>query len=104
MPIYEYKCKKCSYQFELLQKASDPLPDSCPNCGDDKLTKLISSTSFQLKGSGWYETDFKNKKAGEKKEADCGAGKCCETTSNSCCCNQKKAKTTSCDSKGSSSK
>lgn len=61
MPIYEYKCKKCENTFEVLQKInSDPL-EKCIQC-NGKVEKLISASSFQLKGSGWYLTDYKNKK------------------------------------------
>ena len=56
MPIYEYRCAKCG-DFELLRKFSDPAVDKCPTCRR-KVTKLMSNTSFQLKGSGWYVTDY----------------------------------------------
>ncbi len=60
MPIYEYKCQACGHKFDKLQKISDaPLTD-CPNCGKGELVKLISAAGFRLKGTGWYETDFKN--------------------------------------------
>ena len=62
MPIYEYRCESCAEHVEKLQKISDaPLKD-CPACGKAALKKLVSASSFRLKGSGWYETDFKNKK------------------------------------------
>ena len=59
MPIYEYVCSSCSHELEALQKFSDPALTQCPSCGTDKLTKKISAAGFQLKGSGWYATDFK---------------------------------------------
>ncbi|CAL7960432.1 CxxC_CXXC_SSSS domain-containing protein [Gammaproteobacteria bacterium] len=62
MPIYEYKCQSCGHSFEQLQKATDELLCTCPECGKKQLKKLMSNTSFQLKGTGWYVTDFKNKK------------------------------------------
>ena len=64
MPIYEYKCSNCEHQFEKIQKFSDGPLKKCPKCDKNALNKLISSPSFRLKGSGWYETDFKtgNKK------------------------------------------
>lgn len=65
MPIYEYKCEKCGHQLEVLQKMSDARLTECPACQAPQLTKLISAGGFQLKGTGWYETDFK----GGKKEA-----------------------------------
>jgi len=59
MPIYEYACKSCGHVFDALQKmAEDPLTD-CPDCGEPELKKLLSAPNFRLKGSGWYETDFK---------------------------------------------
>ena len=65
MPIYEYQCTKCEHKMEALQKMSEkPLLD-CPACGKPGLSKLISAASFRLKGSGWYETDFKT---GNKKQ------------------------------------
>ena len=57
MPIYEYHCEKCGAHFEVIQKFSDKPLKFCSNC-KGKLTKLISQTSFQLKGSGWYATDY----------------------------------------------
>lgn len=61
MPIYEYECEKCGHRLEAIHKFSDaPLVD-CPECNESALKKLVSSAAFKLKGSGWYETDFKNK-------------------------------------------
>ena len=57
MPIYEYECTKCSKHFEIMQKISDDTLTSCRECGGD-LKKLITNTSFVLKGSGWYVTDY----------------------------------------------
>jgi putative FmdB family regulatory protein len=57
MPIYEYRCEKCDSHFEVIQKFSDKPLKFCSNC-KGRLTKLISQTSFQLKGSGWYVTDY----------------------------------------------
>lgn len=66
MPIYEYKCQACGHHLEEFQKFSDsPLTD-CPKCGKSSLEKVISSTQFQLKGTGWYVTDFKNSGAAKK--------------------------------------
>jgi len=60
MPIYEYKCTECEHTLDKLQKMSDdPLVD-CPKCGKPGLKKMISAAGFRLKGSGWYETDFKS--------------------------------------------
>ncbi len=85
MPIYEYRCSECEHELEAIQKFSDnPLSD-CPECGKSTLIKLISATAFRLKGSGWYETDFKQ--GGKKNLHDsggsestppaCSSGKCC---------------------------
>ena len=62
MPIYEYVCKACGFEKDVLQKMSEaPLTD-CPNCQKPEFSKLISAPGFRLKGSGWYETDFKTGK------------------------------------------
>jgi len=67
MPIYEYKCTRCGYKFEVLQKMNEPLP-TCPKCSGE-VEKLINGTSFILKGDGWYVTDYGWKKSkGEKKK------------------------------------
>ena len=59
MPIYEYGCKSCGHKLDALQKIADaPLVD-CPECGEPELKRLLSAPRFRLKGSGWYETDFK---------------------------------------------
>ncbi len=59
MPFYEYRCESCGHQLEALQKISEaPLTD-CPECARPELVKLVSATAFQLKGNGWYATDFK---------------------------------------------
>ena len=63
MPIYEYACAKCGHHLELLQKIGDPAPKRCPNCRKGKMEKMISRTSFQLKGSGWYASDYAKKPA-----------------------------------------
>lgn len=60
MPIYEYRCSACSFQKEYIQKFSDPLLTVCPECKAPTFVKLLSAAGFQLKGSGWYQTDFKN--------------------------------------------
>ena len=62
MPIYEYKCSHCGHQLEAIQKISDDPLLLCPNCDKDGLKKQVTAPSFRLKGSGWYETDFKTGK------------------------------------------
>lgn len=61
MPIYEYRCSACGHDLEVLQKMSDAPLRKCPDCGKSQLRRLVSASRFRLKGSGWYETDFKNK-------------------------------------------
>jgi putative FmdB family regulatory protein len=99
MPLYEYRCSSCGHQQEFLQKWSDAPLTVCTACGKETFSKMLSAAGFQLKGSGWYATDFKNNgkkpstssgstgeskgesKGGEgepKKEAapSCGSGAC----------------------------
>ena len=80
MPIYEYACKSCGHVFDALQKMNDDALIDCPDCGEPELKKLLSAPNFRLKGSGWYETDFKKDNqrnlAGDaiKKNAEDGKG------------------------------
>lgn len=67
MPIYEYRCSACGHKLESLQRLSDPPLTTCPACGKEALAKQLSAAGFQLKGSGWYATDFKN--SGSKPKA-----------------------------------
>src|SRR6266850_731505 len=67
MPIYEYRCAVCGHQDEHLQKVSDAPLSVCPACGKPEYRKQLSAAGFQLKGTGWYATDFKG---GAKKSAD----------------------------------
>ena|SRR5689334_14626427 len=98
MPIYEYRCQSCGHQQEFLQKVSDAPLTTCPQCKKPSLSKMLSAAGFQLKGSGWYATDFKgaskpaaksgdDKPAGDKPSGEtkseekkaapsCGAGGC----------------------------
>jgi putative FmdB family regulatory protein len=77
MPIYEYQCTSCGHKKEVLQKMSDAPLKECPACGKATLSKLISAAGFQLKGSGWYATDFKggSKSAKPGNEKDDGSPK-----------------------------
>ncbi|MBS0321882.1 MAG: zinc ribbon domain-containing protein [Proteobacteria bacterium] len=70
MPIYEYRCSACGHELEALQKLSDARLVTCPVCGKDALVKKVSAAGFQLKGSGWYVTDFR----GGNKEAPAAKG------------------------------
>ncbi len=87
MPIYEYRCTSCGHQQEFLQKLSDPPHTRCTRCGEETFSKMVTAAGFQLKGSGWYATDFKGggqpaKSGGsESKESAapspaCGTGAC----------------------------
>ncbi|MCP5471765.1 MAG: zinc ribbon domain-containing protein [Sinobacteraceae bacterium] len=66
MPFYEYECSSCKYYTEVLQKISDSPLRKCPSCGKSTFKKLISAPVFRLKGSGWYETDFKSDKENKR--------------------------------------
>ncbi len=59
MPIYAYKCSACGLQKDVLQKMSDPVLTECPSCGQSTFSKQLTAAGFQLKGSGWYVTDFR---------------------------------------------
>ena len=88
MPIYEYKCKACEHKFDKLQKINDPVFTDCPDCGQPELVKLVSAPGFRLKGTGWYETDFKNSgnkstNAGDKEKSVKKTEKKATTTTNS---------------------
>ena len=67
MPIYEYRCAKCGFQKEYLQRLSDAPLTKCPECGKKTFNKMVTAAGFQLKGTGWYATDFKN--SGSKKKS-----------------------------------
>ena len=84
MPIYAYKCESCGLAKDILQKLSDPVLTQCPSCGALALKKQLTAAGFQLKGTGWYATDFKGgaapaatgtaPAAADAKPADAGAG------------------------------
>jgi putative FmdB family regulatory protein len=90
MPLYEYGCHECGKRHEIVQKFQDPVLKDCPACGKPALEKLISQTSFQLKGGGWYASDYKKptststpkaaettaEPAATKAAPACGAGGC----------------------------
>jgi putative FmdB family regulatory protein len=81
MPFYEYECSNCRFYVEVLQKISEEPLQKCPSCGKKTLKKLVSAPVFRLKGSGWYETDFKSDQEGKRnlaaadKEQGAGGGK-----------------------------
>lgn len=91
MPIYEYRCSSCGHQQEYLQKVSDAPRTLCSHCGKESLAKMVTAAGFQLKGSGWYATDFKSggskpaakpegaagtKDGGKDSTPACGTGTC----------------------------
>jgi putative FmdB family regulatory protein len=89
MPIYEYACSACGHELEVLQKLSDTKLVTCPECHADALVKKVSAAGFQLKGSGWYVTDFRNAskpaakpadKSAEKAGSDAGGDKAADTS------------------------
>jgi putative FmdB family regulatory protein len=73
MPIYEYQCGACNHKLEAIQRVNDPVLKKCPACGKLRLRKLLSPAGFQLKGTGWYVTDFKDKGKKKDKAGDAGA-------------------------------
>lgn len=86
MPIYEYQCSSCGFRKEYIQKMSDAPLTACPECGQETFGKMLSAAGFQLKGSGWYQTDFKGGAAPKKEEAApaaCGGNCACAASSNS---------------------
>lgn len=78
MPIYAYKCSACGHAEDVMQKVSDAPLTTCPKCGAESFSKQLTAAGFQLKGSGWYATDFKGGNSAPKKDEApaCGAGGC----------------------------
>jgi len=85
MPIYDYQCSSCGFCKEVMRKISEPSLTDCPECGKATFAKQLSAPSFQLTGSGWYATDFKNSGSKPEKKAEaaaaapatCGTGCAC---------------------------
>ncbi len=77
MPIYAYKCASCGHAKDVLQKVSDPVLTECPACGKASFQKQLTAAGFQLKGSGWYETDFKGGSAACAAGAGAAEGAAC---------------------------
>ncbi len=89
MPIYEYRCGSCGFQKDHLQKMSDPVLTVCPECNAESYTKQLSVAGFQLKGSGWYATDFKDgstAKSETKPAAAAESASPCQTGTGGCPC------------------
>lgn len=76
MPIYEYRCSSCGVQNDVMQKMNDAELTTCPACGKETYSKQLSAAGFQLKGNGYYVTDFKNKPAPACSTGGCGGGTC----------------------------
>jgi putative FmdB family regulatory protein len=81
MPIYAYRCEACGHAKDVLQKISDPVLSTCPACGAESFKKQITAAGFQLKGSGWYVTDFRGGSGGTSAPAAAaGAGAAAAST------------------------
>lgn len=98
MPIYEYSCSNCNHQFEVIQKINDEPVKVCPECSNKTVIRLVSPTSFQLKGTGWYVTDFKDKPKESSLTKDAPSTK---PTTDSATTETKKSSATTPESKGS---
>ena len=90
MPIYAYRCSSCSHEQDVLQKMSDAQLTTCPECHGETFIKQLTAPGFQLKGSGWYATDFKGGAGAPKTEAKAEAkaeAPPCQGGTGSCACN-----------------
>ncbi|KGP64396.1 hypothetical protein EP47_11525 [Legionella norrlandica] len=83
MPIYEYQCTSCHHHFDLMQKITDEPVKQCPKCYENSVVKLVSAAGFQLKGTGWYATDFKNKGGTAKEPTESKSGDSATNADNS---------------------
>jgi putative FmdB family regulatory protein len=83
MPIYEYRCSSCESEHEIMRKISSPPLVDCPKCGKATLVKMISAAGFQLKGGGWYVTDFKDGKKGKDSDSPASIADSKGTSTNS---------------------
>ena len=97
MPIYEYRCSACGHELEALHKFADPPLVTCAKCGHATLIKLMSASGFQLKGSGWYQTDFKGSGAKPASIGSNDAGKGESTTNGSIASDASKGDTATSD-------
>jgi putative FmdB family regulatory protein len=92
VPIYAYRCTGCGFAKDVMRKISDPVLTTCPECSTENFVKQLTAPGFQLKGSGWYATDFKggNKPAESKTETPAPAASSvppCQGGTGSCACN-----------------
>jgi putative FmdB family regulatory protein len=83
MPIYEYRCPDCGHEFERLQSYKDPAVTDCPSCSGGQVKKLISKTSFALKGGGWYKDHYGLKSGGGASSGDSGGSSKSDSSSKS---------------------
>jgi putative FmdB family regulatory protein len=104
MPIYEYQCENCNRQFEIMQRMTEPLLSTCEKCGGH-VRRLISQTSFVLKGSGWYVTDYpsESRKQAMSKEKNGGSSSSSEASTSSTTSTESTTSTTSTTSEKASS-
>jgi putative FmdB family regulatory protein len=86
MPIYAYRCSSCGLEQDVMQKMSDAPLTTCPQCKTETFAKQLTAPGFQLKGSGWYQTDFKGGGSGSKSEAKSDNPPPCQGGSGSCAC------------------
>jgi putative FmdB family regulatory protein len=89
VPIYAYRCTSCGFEKDVMQKISDPLLTTCPECCTESFAKQLTAPGFQLKGNGWYATDFKggSKPAETKSETAAASVPPCQGGTGSCACN-----------------
>ena len=87
MPIYAYRCSRCGFEKDVMQKISDPLLTTCPECSTESFAKQLTAPGFQLKGSGWYATDFKGGKKPAESKPEPAALPPCQGGTGSCACN-----------------
>lgn len=82
MPIYAYRCDDCGFSKDVLQKISDPVLTDCPSCGKPAFKKQVTAAGFQLKGTGWYVTDFRGGQGGTSAAATAKSESKAESSSN----------------------
>jgi putative FmdB family regulatory protein len=92
MPIYDFECASCGFRAELMRKMSEPSQTVCPQCNKETFAKLLSAPSFQLNGTGWYASDFKDKKtknndSATSKNAEKAEAKTTEAYTKAAACN-----------------
>ncbi len=88
MPIYDFECASCGFKAELMRKMTDPSQTVCPQCAKETFAKMLSAPSFQLNGTGWYASDFKDKKPkSSDKVTDKADTKTTETDAKAVACN-----------------